>query len=167
MIESLIDGNWLPSADMDPRGVALFRRHYSYGLERRVGRDRALSNGFIGSGKKMVLLTADCLALWAWVRPSKSRADGQSGVQCSIFRNEGPVLSSLLIAEADALAWAKWPGERHWTYVHPHKTAHRRSKRNPPGHCFIEAGWHECGRSKCGLVILEHLPNHTARSIHA
>jgi hypothetical protein len=31
-------------------------------------------------------------------------------VNCAVFRNEGPVLSSDLILEAEELAWGRWPG---------------------------------------------------------
>lgn len=45
-------------------------------------------------------MTVDCRALFAWRKfIDKS---GQQGVNCSIFRNEGPELSSELIIEADA-----------------------------------------------------------------
>ena len=60
--------------------------------------------------------------------------------------------------EADELAWRKWPGERHWTYVDGSKTHRRRSKQSQPGECFRQAGWAECGTSAQGLTILERLP---------
>ena len=107
----------------------------------------------------MVLLTADCAALWVWRRGHDSGyrwhgVDAQSGVCCAIFRNEGPVLSSTLIREADDLAWARWPGERHFTYVNPAKVRHKRD----PGRCFLKAGWNRCGESKGGLLIFERTP---------
>ena len=42
---------------------------------------------------------------------------GETGVNCAVFRNEGPVRSSELIMAADAVAWLRWPGERLYTYV--------------------------------------------------
>ena len=97
----------------------------------------------------MVLLTADCMALFVWRKfIDKS---GQRGVNCAVFRNEGPHLSSTLIREAERLAAGRWPGERLYTYVNP-----RRVKSENPGYCFKAAGWRVCGRTaERGLLILE------------
>ena len=99
----------------------------------------------------MVLLTLPCDALFAWRKFIS--LDGQKGVNCSIFRNEGPILSSDLIREADQLAWQRWPGERHYTYINAKKV-----KSTNPGYCFKMAGWNSCGRTKGGLLILENSP---------
>jgi hypothetical protein len=99
----------------------------------------------------MVLLTTDGRALFVW---RKFRSDdGQEGINCAIFRNEGPKLSSGLILEAEPLAWRRWPGERLYTYVNPKKV-----KSTNPGYCFLMAGWRKCGKTKGGLIILEKLP---------
>lgn len=153
-----IEGHWLPVGLADRRALALYLRHYSSAKNRRQ-RVGAVGNAarFVGPGEGMVLLTLDCDAVFAW-RRELFRQDGQEGINCTIFRNEGRVLSSALVAEADELAFARWPGERHFTFVDPGKTARRRSKTNPPGWCFRQAGWRECGTSASGLVILERLP---------
>ena len=58
------------------------------------------------------------------------------------------------LAEAVALAWYRWPGERLYTYVNP-----KRIKSDNPGYCFKIAGWKVCGVTKVNkLVILELLP---------
>jgi hypothetical protein len=75
---------------------------------------------------------------------------GQSGVNCSVFRNEGRAQSSLLIRQADAIADHVWPGRRHYTYVRPQAV-----RSSNPGYCFVAAGWRKCGFSKRGLLILE------------
>jgi hypothetical protein len=94
-------------------------------------------------------MTPDSRAIFVWRRFIPD--DGQQGVNCAVFRNEGyPVLSSVLIREACELAWQRWPGERLYTYVNP-----RRIKSTNPGCCFKAAGWKRCGVSKGGLVILE------------
>lgn len=111
---------------------------------------------FVGPGEKMVLLTSDSRALFVWRKFISD--DGQTGVNCAVFRNEGPELSSSLILEAEQLAWERWPGERLYTYVDGEKTKKRRGKRHPPGYCFIKAGWVECGQSKKGLTILKKTP---------
>jgi hypothetical protein len=95
-----------------------------------------------------------CDALFCWKRYAGgvSRDGKQVGVVCSVFRNEGPVLSSLLIREASAHAWERWPGERLYTYVNP---AAIRSTN--PGYCFKQAGWRPAGTSADGsLLILEY-----------
>jgi hypothetical protein len=79
------------------------------------------------------------------------RLDNQTGVNCAVFRNEGAGLSSDLIREADELAWQRWPGERHFTYVWDEKVRSRN-----PGYCFLKAGWQRVGRNKDGrLTLLE------------
>ncbi len=148
-----VDGYWLPVKDGDDRARALFLRHYSARPERRKQRPfNALFAG--GAGTKMVLLTGRCDALFVWFQPPWGfQAEGQHGVNCAIFRNESPIRSSDLIREAMALAWARWPRERLFTYVNPSKI-----RSVNPGACFKFAGWRACGVSKGGLVILEVLP---------
>jgi hypothetical protein len=97
----------------------------------------------------MVLVRTDARALFIWRRFVSD--DGQQGVNCAAFRNEGSELSSQLVREADALADARWPGERHYTYVAP-----KRIRSSNPGYCFKAAGWRACGVTKWNkLVILE------------
>ena len=74
------DGLWVPIKDGNPSGLAIFHRHYSY-APYRDGRRPVL---FVGPGEKMVLLSADALALFVW-RKFKS-GDGQQGVNCAVFR---------------------------------------------------------------------------------
>lgn len=141
----LADGVWVPVKDGNPTGLAIFRRHYSY-KPYRDGRDPSL---FVGPGEKLVLLTPCARALFVW-RRFKS-GDGQQGVNCAVFRNEGAGLSSDLIRAADDLAWERWPGERHYTYVNARKVESRN-----PGYCFLKAGWRKCGVTKWNkLLILE------------
>ena len=146
----MIEGYWFPSNHADPRAVALYLRHYS-ARRYRDGRPR---RQFCPPGEKMVLLTQDCRAVWVWHRPLMPRPSGESGVCCTLFRNEGPILSSALVAEATALAWARWPGQRLFTYV-----ADAKVRSVNPGYCFKMAGWRRCGRNKDGrLTVLETHP---------
>ena len=143
-----IEGNWIGIKDGDPRGIELFKRHYSA----RSYRDNRRRTLFVGPGEKMVLLTVTNDALFVWRKFISD--DGQEGVNCSIFRNEGPVLSSELIREAEELAWGRWPDERLFTYVWDTKV-----ESVNPGYCFKMAGWNVCGRTKVNdLTILEKLP---------
>lgn len=138
---------WLPCADGDARARAIMDRHYS----RRRCRDGRRPLLFVGPGEKMVLLTPMSDALFIWRKFISD--NGQQGVNCAAFRNESPYLSSDLIREAEQLAWARWPGERFYTYINPRKV-----KSVNPGYCFKRAGWRACGTTKSGLVILEKTP---------
>jgi hypothetical protein len=148
MLQSI--GHWFAVPDGTPRARWLYERHYSC-VNLKARRRRPKRNLIVGPGEKMVLLTSDGLALFVW-RKFRS-GDGQQGVNCATFRNEGPYLSSELILEAEALAWERWPGERLYTYVNGLKV-----KSSNPGWCFQCAGWKKCGVSKGGLIILEKMP---------
>lgn len=147
------DGAWLAVNRNDPRAFGLYRRHYSF---KKGARWRRRGNTNVtGSGETMVLLTPECDALFIWLHNVVERLDKQDGVNCAVFRNEGDVLSSELIREADALAWARWPTyARHFTYVDPGEVRRKRD----PGRCFRKAGWSVCGTSATGKVILERWP---------
>ncbi|WP_421849786.1 hypothetical protein [Oricola sp.] len=128
---------WIEVRDGNDTGRALFDRHYSR-YRYADGRKPLL---YVGPGEKCVLLTPCARALFAWRRFISG--DGQLGVNCAIFRNEGAGLSSHLIRAADAIADQRWPGERHYTYVDPRKIASAN-----PGYCFKCAGWRFCGVTK-------------------
>ena len=135
---------WLVVPEGDDRARALYGRHYSY---RPRGRD-TVPNRF-GPGEKIVLVTprGDALFLWRWER---YRRDNQQGVNCAVFRNEGPRLSSGLILAAEKMALARWPGSRLFTFINKSMI---RSKN--PGYCFKVAGWKRCGETKTDLIIME------------
>lgn len=148
---SFVGTYWLPVRDGDPRAAALYRRHYScyaYADGRRARADNRARYLILGPGEKMVLLTQACDALFGWRKFIDD--SGQTGVNCAVFRNEGPVRSSVLIGEAMAHAWARWPAQRLYTYV---KADAIRSTN--PGFCFLAAGWRRCGMTKSGLMVLE------------
>lgn len=145
MFLPIFDHNWIEVKDGFKEARRLFKRHYSY-RKYADGRDPAL---FCGPGEKLVLITKDCDALFVW-RKFKSM-NGQEGINCAVFRNEGAVLSSLLIIEAEEIARKRWPGERFYTYINPIKI-----KSVNPGYCFLMAGWKRCGITKRHkLIILE------------
>ena len=139
----------MPVRDGDARARALYLRHYSH-------RSHAVAHPqgkFAGPGEHLMLLTVTCDALFLW-RRERYRRDAQTGINCAIFRNEGAVLSSDLVREADDLAWRRWPGERLFTFVNAD-----RIRSTNPGACFRKAGWRRLPEStKGGLVILERLP---------
>ena len=149
---------WIVVKDGDARARQLFERHYSADVE---GRRRRGATQFVGPGEKLVLMTPRADALFAW-RLSYYRQDEQWGAECTIFRNEGPYLSSEMILRAEAFSSRRWPHlARFITYVDAAATAGRRSRHSLPGACFRHAGWQEAGESKKGLILLEklHIPD--------
>jgi hypothetical protein len=153
----MLDYTWLTTKDGDPRVAAIYRRHYScykYADGRRNQKSYRNRNQVIGPGQKMVLITPDCKAIFGWRKFIDD--SGQIGINCAFFRNEGALngmLSSEMILAAERLAWARWPGERLYTYVNTRAV-------NGDGACFKHAGWKKCGRSKKrDYLILEKHPN--------
>lgn len=144
----IIDGHWLGVKDGDVGARDIFRRHYSW----HEYKDGRAHNIFVGPGFKIVLVTQDYSALFIWRKfIDKS---GQKGINCAVFRNESNFISSILILEAEQIAWNRWPGERLYTYVNA-----KRVTSSNPGYCFQMAGWVKCGVSKSkGLIILEKIP---------
>ncbi|WP_454917327.1 hypothetical protein [Xanthobacter sediminis] len=142
---------WIEVRDGDDTARAIFDRHYSRGAHR----DRSRSKLICGPGEKFLLLSANADALCVW-RRAHHRADGQSGVNCAVFRREGGEVASVQLRAAMALAWQKWPGERLFTFVDPRAVPPTwRASRPTWGHCFYEAGWRFVGLTAKGLHILE------------
>ncbi len=106
---------WIVSQDGDPRALALADRHYSRG--------KPGTPLFVGPGRKLVLVTAEEKAVWA-TRYAQYRADGrQDGWECTIFRNEGPWLSSHLIVLAIGVTrylWGDPPAAGMFTFIGQH-----------------------------------------------
>jgi hypothetical protein len=136
---------WHVAKDGDPMGLVLYERHYSC-YQYADGRERRL---FVGPGEKLVLLTGCGRALWVWRRFVESDQAEPSGVNCAVFRNESDHLSSDLIAEAERVAWCRWPGERLYTYVDPASVRSRN-----PGYCYKVCGWKRGRTTPRGLVEL-------------
>ena len=107
----------------------------------------------------MTLLLSDGSALFIWLK-QKYIQNEQTGVNCAVFRNESMELSSLLILDAEKMAWERWNGERLYTYVDPNEITSPNA-----GYCFKKAGWKlvrdnngKTLKTKNGLLILEKLP---------
>jgi len=144
---------WWLTKDGDAACLALYEKHYS-AYRYRDGRIRRL---FCGPGEKVVLRTWAGDAFFVWRRFRDACLDAhrqpQAGINCAAFRNEGTKRSSDLVRQADAIADCLWPHRRHYTYVDPH-----RIRSTNPGCCFRLAGWHRCGVTKGGLIVLERSP---------
>lgn len=146
-----LKGYWYGVSDRDDRAVALYERHYSC-----INKGRRATREITPPGHSMVLLGANCDALWVWSVELKRR-DGQQGVNCNVFRNESSVKSSVLIREAMEIAWQRWPGQRLFTFINTPKI-----RSTNPGYCFQVCGWRKCGYTKVrGLIILEYVPTAT------
>jgi hypothetical protein len=141
-MEEVIEPLWYLTKDGDRSCLAMYRRHYSC--------TNFDASQFVGPGEHIVLRTDAADAVFVWRNYIDDTIPAQDGIECSLFRNEGPHLSSELVRQADAIADCAWPDQRHYTKVSP---ADVRSRN--PGFCFIAAGWRKCGFTKGGLLILE------------
>ena len=149
----LIGEGWMVVKDGDDTARTIFDRHYSR-YRYADGRSPAL---FIGPVEKFVLVQADGSAVCAWRKAIFD--DGQTGVNCCIFRRETGEPASAMLKSAMELAWDKWPGERFFTYVDPlHVPPTFRASRPTWGHCFYQAGWTYVGLTKDRKHILQCLP---------
>jgi hypothetical protein len=143
-VDAFPDLVWLHWKDGNAQARCIFDRHYS----RYVYKDGRKPKLFVGPGQKMVLMTPDQSALFVW-RLFIS-ADGQEGVNCSIFRNESEEAGSRLIIMAELEALKRWPDtQRFFTYVDPSKV-----RSSNPGYCFIKAGWRKCGVTKWRKLLI-------------
>ena len=136
---------WYLTSDGDEYCLELYERHYSCKTY-ADGRKRKL---FVGPGEKLVLRTWKADAMFVWRKFVDD--SGQKGINCAVFRNESQIQSSKLIQEADAIADAIWPNQRHYTFVNAQKI-----KSNNAGYCFKRAGWKVCGETKINKLIILH-----------
>jgi len=144
--------HWDLSQHNDPRACKLADRHYS---RKKVGAPQMMP-----PGRKIVLVTAAGDAVWGvnWPYPELVAHAWPNAMMCTIFRNEGPVLSSKLIVEA--MACTRWkfpepPADGIVTFVDAKKVNRKRD----PGRCFRRAGWDHIGFTKRGLFVLQLPPD--------
>lgn len=145
--------HWKPSNRFDVRALPLADRHYN---RRKVG-----SPQFVPPGRCVVLLTHDELALWVTSWPLYVQHAWPGAWVCSMFRNESPTLSSVLIRQAVAITRYAYddadgnpPDLGMISFVNAAKVRHKRD----PGRCFLKAGFRNVGATKGGLVALQLLP---------
>lgn len=135
-------------------------RHYN---RRKVG-----SPQFMPPGQTVVLVTEDARAVFGWWRPDPAsgikQMNGRDGWTCTIFRNEGAGLSSLLILHAElalVLTGTDCGPDGMLTYVFDRKV-----KSVNPGFCFKQAGWRAIGRSADQRKTLLQKPFELAAVTH-
>lgn len=138
---------WWLSHRADKRALPIADRHYN--------RQKPGSPQFVPPGRCIVLLTEAADALWVsgWPFAQYVRHAWAGAWICSCFRNEGPVLSSLLVMEAvlhTRTIWGPPPEQGMITFVDASKTRRKRD----PGRCFRKAGFKHAGYTKGGLVAL-------------
>lgn len=140
--------NWYTAKQTDWRVVSLYSRHYSAAKNGKTKTDWR-NHGIGKPGQQITLLTSRADALFLWT-VCQFRRDGLQGIECAVFRNEGSLLSSDLILEAETIALQKWTGaSQFFTYVAPSLI-----KSVNPGYCFKKAGWKQQGISSTGLILL-------------
>jgi hypothetical protein len=141
---------WTLSYRADVRALPLADRHYT---RQAIG-----SRQFVPPGRCLVLLTPAADALWvtSWPFAAYVKHAWAGAWVCSLFRNEGPTVSSVLIAAAVAYTRAVWdaPPMGIVTFIDPAKVRRKRD----PGRCFRRAGWSVVGQTQSGLVALQQLP---------
>lgn len=148
---------WRVVTKFDPGCCLLADRHYS---RRKVGAPQ-----FMPPGETLVLADEARTALFGWWRPHPASGlksmNGLDGWTCTIFRNEGKVLSSELVIAAEEMLLAAGRAPMGWdgliTYVFDGKV-----KSSNPGYCFKQAGWVVRGRSRDGKKTLLQKPRDRA-----
>lgn len=132
---------WVRVPKFDRACCALADRHYS---RRKIGAPQ-----FMPPGQTVVLRTLLDDAVFGWWRPHPASGivamNKLDGWTCTIFRNEGHLLSSDLVLDAEAAIEEAGHGcgpDGLLTYVWDKKVASVN-----PGFCFKKAGWKAIGKS--------------------
>jgi hypothetical protein len=144
---------WDVTTKFDSKACELADHHYS---RRKPG-----SGQFMPPGETIVLVgRGDYPAVFGWHRPhpgTKIRSwNGLDGWTCTIFRNEGGLVSSLLILDAElviGLLGKTCGPDGLITYVWDDRV-----NSENPGYCFLCAGWERTGRSADGKKTLLQKP---------
>lgn len=144
--------HWILSHRCDPVARVLADRHYN---RQHIG-----AANFVPPGRCVVLRTMSGDAFWvtSWPYAEYTRHAWGGAWICSAFRNESPILSSLLIREALAATRSIFgdpPALGMITFVNTDKVKRKRD----PGRCYVRAGFTRLTETtKGGLVVLQMLP---------
>ena len=140
---------WKLSHRADPEARKIADRHYN--------RQKPGTPQFVPPGRCLVLKRKDAFWVTSWPFAEYVKHAWPGAFICSAFRNEGRVLSSLLIREAVACTRWKYPDlpeEGMITFINSDKVR----KKRDPGRCFLRAGFLNVGKTKGGLVAVQLLP---------
>ena len=142
--------HWRLSHRADPLVRVIADQHYN---RQKIG-----SPQFVPPGRCLVLGTDTAFWITSWPFAEFVRHAWAGAMVCSAFRNEGDVLSSILIVEALAATRWKYPELPELGMVTFVNAAKVREKRDP-GYCFLRAGFKPCGKTKGGLHAFQILPS--------
>ena len=140
---------WTVSHRFDPKGAVIADRHYN---RQKVG-----SPQFVPPGRCLVLMADAALWVTSWPLAEYVKHQWPGAWVNSLFRNEGPILSSDLIREAVAATRAFWPTPDAGMVTFVDSTQVRRKR--DPGRCYLKAGFRRIGTTKGGLIVLRMLPD--------
>ena len=139
---------WKLSNTANKIACQLADRHYS---RRTIGAPQMMP-----PGRKIVLLSIDNNAVWGTHWPYHElvmHSFGDCWI-CSIFRNESNYLSSKMISQAESVTrfiFGDPPSGGFISFINKNKI-----KSENPGYCFKMAGWTKIGKTKSGLIVLNH-----------
>ena len=141
---------WCVSHRADPVAVRLADRHYN---RQHIG-----SPQFVPPGRNLCFVTDDALAVWttSWPFAEWVKHEWAGAWVNSIFRNEGPHLSSELIREA--VACTRWTWEPPELGIVTFVDAGKVRRKRDPGRCYLRAGFQHVGFTKGGLYAFQLLP---------
>ena len=137
--------NWERVNRRDRRACALADRHYSRTV---VGAPQVG-----GNARLIVLVRPQGDACWITAYDQYPKHRFGLVWNCTMFRNESPVLSSSLVTEAVAVTrylWGEPPKGGMITFINAGKVRRKRD----PGRCFRRAGFRSAGETERGLVVL-------------
>lgn len=142
--------DWTLSYRADPLALPLADRHYN--------RQKPGTPQFVPPGRCVVLLSENMNALWvtSWPFAKYVRHEWAGAWINSLFRNEGPELSSRLILQAVAATRWVWPDVPELGLITFVDASQIRSTN--PGYCYLCAGFEHAGYTQGGLVALQLLP---------
>lgn len=142
---------WRASHRAEPAAVHLADRHYN--------RQHPGTPQFVPPGRNLVFLTPEADAVWvtSWPFAQYVKHDWAGAWVNSIFRNEGPHLSSELIREA--IACTRWTWEPPPLGIVSFVDAAKVRRKRDPGRCYRKAGFQHVGFTKGGLWAFQMLPD--------
>lgn len=145
---------WRMSHRADPAACRIADRHYN---RQKIGTPQ-----FVPPGRCLVLIS-EGPALWvtSWPFAQFVKHEWAGAWVNSLFRNEGPDLSSSLIRDAVAATLHRWapPALGMITFVDADKIRLGKMSGREIGRCYLKAGFQPVGKTKGGLYAFQLLPS--------